>query len=93
MLFKQISTIFKFLKLRQTITNFRETISAFVPLEKETSYNLSTFRPPYFISGKNDIKDLWTQREHFFSGDKTETMKDLKRTSGKLCKVYTEVIL
>ena len=46
------------LKLRQTITNFREAISAFVPLEKETSYNLSTFRPPCFISGKNDIKDL-----------------------------------
>ena len=93
MLFKQISTIFKFFKLRQTITNFRETISAFVPLEKETSYNLSTFRPPCFILGKNDIKDLWTQREHFFSGGKNETMKDLARILGKLYVVYNEVIL
>ena len=37
MLFKQTNTIFSFLKLRQTITNFRESISVFVPLVKDFS--------------------------------------------------------
>ena len=40
------------LKLNQTIINFLEAISAFGPLEKDTSYSSSTFRSPSFISGK-----------------------------------------